>query len=149
MFLFYGGHKIRRPSLSVATNGGTALTQEALLAWTPENQSSNLPKLFPDYEVDQTSFVSLYIDPYWRKSDVHIVSGDFIRLNNVTLSYTVPVKWARAIYAQHLKLALQVNNPWYWSAAGDDIDPETRQFNTVDRTLSAMPSYVFRLDVSF
>lgn len=149
MFLFYGGHKIRRPSLSVATNGGTALTQEALLAWTPENQSSNLPKLYPDYEVDQTSFVSLYIDPYWRKSDVHIVSGDFIRLNNVTLSYTVPVKWARAIYAQHLKLALQVNNPWYWSAAGDDIDPETRQFNTVDRTLSAMPSYVFRLDVSF
>ncbi len=150
LFMFYGGHKIRRPSVSVMTSGDSgSLPEEIIRAWTPDNPNTDVPKLYPDYEANQISNLDTYVNKYWQLSDKHIVSGNFIRLSNLTFSYTLPSKITKSLYMQYLKLSFQVNNPWLWSYAGDGIDPESRSASTVSRTLPRQDSYVFRLDVSF
>ncbi len=150
LFMFYGGHKIRRPSVSILTNGDSGgLPEEITQAWTPTNTNTDVPKLYPDYEANQLSNLDPYVNRYWQLSDKHIVSGSFVRIGNLTFSYTLPSKMARKMYMQNLKLSFQVNNPWVWSSAGDGIDPESRSASTVSRTLPKQDSYVLRLDVSF
>ncbi len=150
LFMFYGGHKIRRPSVSILTNGDSGnLPEELTQAWTPTNTNTDVPKLYPDYEANQISNLDPYVNKYWQLSDKHIVSGNFVRLSNLTFSYTLPSKIAKSMYMQYVRFSFQVNNPWYWSYAGDGIDPEMRSGSTTSRVLPKQDSYVFRLDVSF
>ncbi len=150
LFMFYGGHKIRRPSIDIQTSGDSgSLPEEITRAWTPDNTNTDIPKLYPDYEANQIANLGPYVNKYWQLSDKHIVSGNFIRLSNLTFAYTLPSRIAKQMYMQNMKFSFQVNNPWFWSAAGDGIDPESRSAGTTYRTLPKQDSYVFRLDVSF
>jgi len=47
------------------------------------------------------------------------------------------------------RLTAQVNNLWYASAAGDDIDPESFNANSGTRTLQNPKSFVFGLNLTF
>ena len=57
---------------------GTAWHSDALKAWTPDNPSSNIPRLDGDRSVGQTAV------------DNYLISSDYLSVNNVTIGYSLP-----------------------------------------------------------
>ena len=57
---------------------GTAWHSDALKAWTPDNPSSNIPRLDGDTSVGQTAV------------DNYLISSDYLSVNNVTIGYSLP-----------------------------------------------------------
>jgi TonB-linked SusC/RagA family outer membrane protein len=73
-------------------NGGAWLKD----SWTPENTNTDIPKMSDSY-VDKTS-------------DRFVEDASFIRLSNVQLSYSLPVKWLSSISLKHLTVYTSLQN---------------------------------------
>lgn len=152
LFLYYGGHKMYLPSFGFnLTDGNEDWIGKA---WRPDNTGSAVPKALIYYEpgisiVNVGSLGGMYI-----RSTGNVASGDFVRLRNISLSYTLPKKYAQFLKLERLKVSAQVNNPWIWSAAGKQYDSEVQ--SAVSNTSSLRnwgtptpTSYLLRLDVMF
>ncbi len=162
---FYGGHKIRKPSYitsgpAVSTVFNGTYAAELANGWTPENPNSTLTKSGMYYSSWMMNLGVYGFNELWRYSDYFVADGDMFRLKNVSLSYTLPQKYAKIANLSKVKLTGQVNNLWFWCAAGDDVDPETytttqinassyKTPNAIDRTLPLMTSYLMRLEITF
>jgi len=152
MFLYYGGHKMYKPSFAYNVADGSE--DWIAKAWRPDNTSSTVPKAVIYYEpginvVNFGSLAGMYI-----RSTENVASGDFVRLRSVSLSYTLPSKVAGLLKLERLKLSGQINNPWIWSAAGKQYDAEVQSSVSNSSSLSnwGMPTpttYFLRLDVIF
>ena len=73
-------------------NGGAWLKD----SWTPENPNTDIPKMSDSY-VDKTS-------------DRFVEDASFIRLSNVQLSYSLPIKWLSKISLKHLTVYTSLQN---------------------------------------
>ncbi|MBO9202925.1 MULTISPECIES: hypothetical protein [Niastella] len=89
------------------------------------------------------------ISSLWQYSDVQVRKADYIKLRNIVLSYNVNNAITRKLKMTGIRLSAQANNLWYWSAAGDDIDPETYSINSRTRAVQIPKSFVFALKVNF
>ncbi len=92
-------------SMYVPKNKDTGLNwhKDILNAWSPENTSSNIPRL--QYE-DQNSNAS---------SDRFLMDASYLNLQSITFGYTFPEKLTKPIHVQRLRLYLACENIWYWS----------------------------------
>lgn len=152
MFLYYGGHKMYKPSFAYNVADGSE--DWIAKAWRPDNTGSTIPKTVIYYEpginvVNFGSLAGMYI-----RSTENVASGDFVRLRSVSLSYTVPAKIAGLLKLERLRVSGQINNPWIWSAAGRQYDAEVQSSASNTSSLSSwgMPTpttYFLRLDVLF
>jgi hypothetical protein len=153
LLLYYGGHKMYKPSFSFSTSNTTHEDWVAK-SWTPDNPSRTVPKAMIYYEpgINVTNVGSL--SGMYIRSDENVAPADFIRLRSIALSYTLPAKVAQSLYVQRLKVSGQINNPWMWSAAGSQYDAEVQasQSNNItlrDWGLPTPTSYFLRLDMVF
>ncbi|WP_158275338.1 SusC/RagA family TonB-linked outer membrane protein [Pedobacter sp. HMWF019] len=74
---------------------------------------------------------------------------DYIAVRDVTLTYNLKNKLARALGLQQTKLIFQVQNPYKYVFSGNDIDPETLNYVSGQRGLPVVPAYTFSLSTSF
>ncbi|MCL2132974.1 MAG: SusC/RagA family TonB-linked outer membrane protein, partial [Bacteroidales bacterium] len=58
-----------------------------------------------------------------RVSDRYIEDGSYLRIQNISLGYTFPKKWAERIYAENLKVYMNIQN-LYTFTAYKGYDPE-------------------------
>ena len=72
---------------------------------------------------------------WWRYSDVHVKPADYIKMRSINVAYHLPDNIIKKMGIGQTKLTLQVNNLFYLSAAGKDIDPESYSLNSGTRTL--------------
>ena len=96
--------------------------------------------------------------PYMTKfvfSDWAVEKGSFLRLNTLTLGYTLPVKLTRKAAIQSLRLYATGYNLWCWTNYSG-FDPEVSTCRKTALTpgvdYSAYPKsrqYVFGLNVTF
>lgn len=70
--------------------------------WTGPGTSNRLPKLTAEGDGGQNQ--------NWRSSDLMVYDGSFLRLRNLTLGYTLPEKWTRAILISKLRVYLNAEN---------------------------------------
>lgn len=93
----------------------TPLKDVALNSWTEDNKDAK----YPQY---------IYGDPYnaTSGSSRFLYSGNFLRLSNITLGYTVPKNLTSRILIQKLRVYVSVDNLHTWTA-GDFVgyNPET------------------------
>lgn len=116
---YYGGHVMRAVPLAqtFGVGEGTTLASYFLNAWTPENPT-NVPG------VGKYSSSSLGYCYDYDNQSVHDAS--FLKIRNVTFSYTFPDKWIKPIGINGLALRFQVNDlPCIWKANKVGVDPET------------------------
>ncbi len=152
LFLYYGGHKMYAPSFGFnSTDGNSDWVSKS---WTPNNTNTDIPKskMYYDPKISVVNLGSL--EGMYIRSTANVVKGDFIRLRNIALSYTLPNSMARNLKLSRLKIAGQINNPWIWSAAGRKYDSEvqTSQSNTAslkDWGIPTPTTYLLKLDVTF
>jgi hypothetical protein len=93
--------------------GTSAAHVDILNRWTPENTNTNIPRAYSDGgrfglgEVD------------WAVQD-----ASFIRLSAITLSYTLPKKWMKAVFVDNLRVYATGTNLLTLSKY-KGFDPET------------------------
>jgi len=150
LFLYYGGQKMYKPSFGFASTDGNE--DWISKAWSPYNTNSTIPKSKTYYEpginlVNLSSLEGMYI-----RSTENVVSGDFVRLRSLSLSYTLPPKFARTLKLESIKVSAQANNLWMWSAAGKQYDSEVQasMSNSVSLRYWGLPTpttYFLRFDI--
>ena len=90
-----------------------------------------------------------------RLSDRYIEDGSYIRLQNISLGYTLPKKWVNSLNLQNVKVYVNLQNVYTWTKY-DGLDPEVGSlWGDVLKTgidYGRYPSpriYTFGLNVSF
>ncbi|MCB4234203.1 hypothetical protein LDL59_01265 [Kaistella anthropi] len=84
--------------------GGTGqnynMDTDILNAWTPNNTGASIPRLAIG-------------DPsgnYSRVSDFYIEKGDYLRLKNLTVGYTLPLKYTEMIDIKSVRIYITADN---------------------------------------
>lgn len=148
MLVYYGGHKMRAEQwnncgLSYLGYGYTgALPEYMLNGWSPDNTSSEIPGSGLNAPASATYDYMVYADRF-------VKDADFIKLRNVTLSYTFPKNICDKLKLSGLKLRVQGNNLWTWTKNSLDIDPEANNPFTGEKSLKQSPSCTFSLNINF
>ena len=73
-----------------------------------------------------SSYQDYFNDYGWGQGGMsYLVDRSYAKLRNITLGYTLPAKWSKAIYLSQITLSLFVNNAFTWTAADNYyVDPE-------------------------
>lgn len=78
--------------------------KDLLNAWTPQNQSLEVPRF-------------QYADSYSNASSTRfLTSASYLNLQNINVGYTLPAKFTRKFLVSSLRLYVSAENLWYWSA---------------------------------
>ncbi len=122
--------------------GGTAFSpgqnwhQDILNAWTPENTTSNIPR------VDvQDSYAN-------STSDRWLISSDYFSIDNLTIGYTLPLSWTKNLGIESLRIFGAAENLALFSAR-QGLDPRmsytmaSTSWYTSRRTISGGIKIVF------
>ncbi|WP_047451298.1 SusC/RagA family TonB-linked outer membrane protein [Alistipes sp. ZOR0009] len=139
--VFYAGHKLRNDVVPLAATAYASMKQGIADRWTENNKTAQIPK-FPVYGAVGDR------DRFWRLSDVHIKDASTVKLRAITLGYNVTTKGVRWLENKSLQVKAQVNNLWYWCAAGNGIDPENFGQRDGTRNGANMPSYLFSINLT-
>lgn len=93
-------------------NSGSNFLHSTLNAWTPENTNTSIPR-------------AVYQDPNGnlKESDRFLESGNFIRLRQLQIGYTVPKTLLSKIYLEKLRVYISGENLLTWTNYSG-IDPE-------------------------
>ncbi|WP_316800855.1 SusC/RagA family TonB-linked outer membrane protein [Pedobacter frigidisoli] len=145
LFVFSGGNVMRKDVTPLGSNDISDLdiTQRYKNGVTPE-----LPRLYVDYAETMLNRAS-NISTMWQKADVNVVKADYVKLRSISLGYNLPKQVLKRLNIPSAKFTAQVNNLWYASAAGDDIDPESYSLNSGTRTLQNPKSFVMGINLTF
>ena len=115
------------------------LTGDALTRWTGEGTSNSYPRLVLN-------------DPnknFSRSSDFYVEPGDYFRLKNVQLGYTLPSALATKISLAKTRFYVSINNALTFTKYSG-FDPEIGAGNGVDRGIYPQArSFVFGVNVTF
>jgi len=145
MFVFSGGHKLRKDAIDFASD---KLTNAGLVNRWAAGATNDYPRLMVDYPDNLRTGAST-LSNLWRYSDQQIVAADYVKLRNIAVGYQLPKQLAHKAGMQNVRLTTQVNNLWTWSAAGNDIDPESYSLNSGTRTLPLAKSFLMGLSITF
>ena len=84
----------------------------------------------------------------YDKSDLRVVPGDYLKMNNLSLSYTFTGKQLAKTFLKHCRLTFAVNNVFTLASSKlNGQDPTQAGFTSIN--LSSRPAYTFGLDVTF
>lgn len=144
LLVFSGGNKMRKDVSNLYDN--TVTDEEITNRWKNGN-TPGLPRLYIDY-AESALFYASTLSDYWKNSDNQILDASYVKLRNLSLSYNVANRISKMINVSSIRLTAQVNNLWYWSAAGDDIDPETYSLNSGTRSIPIAKTFLFGLNVN-
>lgn len=145
LLIFSGGNVMRKDVTPLGSNdiSDQDITQRYKNGITPE-----LPRLYVDYSEAMLQRASS-ISTMWQKADVNVVKADYVKLRSISLGYSLPKQFIKKFNIPSAKFTAQVNNLWYASAAGDDIDPESYSLNSGTRTLQNPKSFVLGINLTF
>ena len=142
MFIFSGGNQLRMPTPSLSQGGDN--TRESLTSW---NGTSGV-RLYHEMSVTARQYASTF-DEWWQYCDAQVKSAAFMKLRNVSISYHLPSQLCRKAGLSGISLRLQASNLLSWSAAGDDIDPETFGLNGGSRSMKRPRTFSIGLSANF
>jgi hypothetical protein len=93
--------------------GGGQVTSIHQNYWTPENTNAAYPSLHLNAQHSNKNLNSF-----------HLKKGDYLRLRNIQITYTLPAKLCKQLNVSDASISLSGNNVFTWSYI-DGFDPET------------------------
>lgn len=144
LFVFSGGNVMRKDVLDMSSD---ALNNAGIAdRYTDSNPNGNT-RLYVDFDESVRNYAGT-ISSQWRNSDVNVIDGDYIKLRNISLGYSLPKSFTAKSRVASAKFTFQVNNLWYWSAAGNHIDPEVYSANSGTRNLPLPQTFLFGFNIT-
>lgn len=155
MFIYYGGHVMRTAMPAYITHpeyyndysGGFVSERRDITNYWRSAADTNDPSKSPGINPSAPDNVT----QLWYAADRHIRKADYIKLRDVSLSYTVPARLISKARISNLMLIFQATNLWYWAANDEGLDPEIwsgTDLNT-SRGMPIPPTFSFGLNLSF
>lgn len=134
----YNGNRYLYESL----DSGSNMLASALNAWTPENPNTDIPRAVLGDPNGNATFAS----------DRFLEKGDFIRLRQVQIGYTLPQHLTKKIYIDRIRFYVSGDNLLTWTKYSG-IDPEfsSSLFSTgVDNLIYPFTrAYIFGVQITF
>lgn len=93
-----------------AGDAGSAIHKDALKAWTPNNTSSDIPRM--QYQDKYTSY----------SSNRWLTNASYLNFQSITVGYTLPAVYAKSIGLSKLRIYFSGENLCFWSAR-KGLDP--------------------------
>lgn len=120
----YDGQYALYMTSPTSTQRGYNFHADILKAWSPENPTSNIPRL-------------QYGDQYVAtSSDRFLTSANYLSLQNINFGYTLPQNIVRKMFLSKLRVYLSCDNVWLW-AKRQGIDPRQSISGSVNNTYYA------------
>ncbi|SQA93267.1 SusC/RagA family TonB-linked outer membrane protein [Capnocytophaga ochracea] len=145
MFVYAGGHKLRKDTYSI--NQESETHRDITQRWTAANPT-DMPRMSFDYPATLRRTANT-VNTLWQLGDNQVVNADYIKWRNVLFSCYIPKDICEKLRLQEAKITAQLNNLLTWCAAGDDIDPETYHLNSGRRALPVATAAFFGISFSF
>ncbi|QOW08858.1 SusC/RagA family TonB-linked outer membrane protein [Kaistella flava (ex Peng et al. 2021)] len=133
MFVYQGGFSMLKDSYN-----GEALMDEVSLvnadaahAWTQpgDELTTNIPRINSTFPYSYVAY-----------STKNIVAGDFIRLRDVVVSYTIPTAMSKSFGFSEFTVNVRGNNLFLWTKNKEGIDPESQglglRYYKIPKTIS-------------
>lgn len=146
MMVFSGGNKLRK---DVAPLSSPTTMHQDLVNRSRNGAITDIPRFMMEYPTASLANRAGTVSTLWQFSDYQVRDADYIKLRNIGLSYNVDNRFTRKLHMSGVRLTAQANNLWYWSKAGNDIDPESYSGNTAGRNLHLPRTFVFALKLNF
>ena len=117
----------------------TPLEDVALNSWTPENKNAKYPQYIYRDPNNATAISSRYL-----------YSGNYLRISNVTLGYTLPKTWTQKAFIQKLRAYVSVDN-LYTFTASDFVgyNPETSANGVIAWQYPATCTFIGGIQLTF
>ena len=147
--VYYTGHSLRKDVTpiygEINRKDGEAATMHAdfVNRWTPENTDTEIPRMGLHNTLDS------YRNNHWKFADRQVVSASFIKMRNIGVSYTLPKRLIQNWGFNNISVRAQIDNPFYWAANNNSIDPEAFSANGGTRSSEQVTSYVVGLNINF
>ncbi|MFI1773664.1 SusC/RagA family TonB-linked outer membrane protein [Thalassobellus citreus] len=147
-FAYNAGNTIRRENVILGSqaSGTSTISKQALGYWKNpgDENTTNIPAL--KWQGDFSTFTIR------NNSSINYMSGDYIKLRQVALSYSVDSEVMKKTPFTNLNIALQGDNLWYWAKNDQNIDPEA--YTNFDgsggsRRLNIPATYSLRVSLNF
>ena len=138
LMVFAGGNKLRMD-----------VTDMNSYQMTTEHVNDHTVKHY--YEMPVGSVAQQYASTFsewWRYCDRQVKPGDYLKMRSISLAYHLPEAVTKKLRIGQTRLTLQMNNLFYWSRAGHDIDPESYSPNSASRTLLQPKTYSIGLSTT-
>ena len=145
-FMFQGvtGNKIYNGTKQLSMNARDDygnLSTEVLDTWDFNPEHSKYPRLGLTQDSNGN---------YTKFSDIFLEKGDYLRLKNVTLGYTLPKSVGRAIGLQSTSIRLYVSVDNAFTITGyDGIDPEVGNYGIDSGVYPVSRFYNFGVNINF
>ncbi|WP_018335958.1 SusC/RagA family TonB-linked outer membrane protein [Butyricimonas synergistica] len=166
-FTYSVGSKVRLLKLynnikSVVPQPAENLRREMLNRWKRpgDEKYTNIPGILPNAEFSETVNA-----PWWRNelfkfaeniwqmyndSDIRVVSGNYLKLQQVSLRYALPERWCKAMQMDSLQLSFTTLHLATWChRALKGQDPGTQTGTSSNINVPVRPSYTFSLNATF
>ena len=145
LFVFYGGNVFKKDVADIqGTNRGLTMNYNRVLnnRWKKAGDEliTDVPKF--DISPDNVDRLNMY-----KAVEQHWVTGDYIKLRNIELGYSIPQKYLQKINLTNATLKLFANNIFHISKNKENLDPE--MFTTEGARNPIMPSYTLSLNIKF
>lgn len=131
--MIYNGNRAALESMSVAQNQMTTVLDR----WREDNPSTTMPR-------------AVFSDPNKnnRMSDRFLEKGDYLRLKNITLGYTLPKRITQKALMSEVRLAFSCQNV-YTLTRYTGLDPEVGGSGNDNNVYPLTRNYTFSLNVTF
>lgn len=129
------GHSFTGWGMSLRTPLETVVNN----SWTPENPNA----MYPQY---------IYNDPYSTMSNSSrwLMSGNYLRLSNITFGYTLPTKLTRKAFMQKVRFYTTFDNVHTWTASDfTGYNPETYDNGQIAWQYPAVFTFTGGVQVTF
>lgn len=149
-FVYRWGNFIRLDdAFSSSYDDYRAFTKDLKNRWRlPGDENiTTIPAILDRRTLERSSWLNTY--ELYNKSTERVAKGDFIRLKDVALSYTLPQNIAQKFYCNNLRLSFQATNLWlvYADKKLNGMDPEFFASGGVSLPIPKM--YTLTLNIGF
>lgn len=106
----------RTDQIAWPTGGWGSLFKETLDFWTPENTNAYYPRVYSNDGVN-TSY------NHWKQTK-YLANASYLKLQNITLSYTLPKTWSKRIYFDEMKVFFSGENLYTWDHLPEGLETD-------------------------
>ena len=122
------------PRMNRSQNPGTAMHEDMVNRWTPENTDTDIPRLTSNGVIANMNL---------GQSTQYLVSGTYARMRNLTVGYTLPESFTRKIKLSSVRIFVMADNSltiFKYHARG--LDPELGYGGTTDVNTVTIPKTI-------
>lgn len=148
MFIYNLGHKMRNDTNSFWSGRLTGNIHKDFNDRWRQKGDENFTNV-PSYVSNTKESTTRREYEFYQYADINILNASYIKLRDLSLSYSLPQNICAKFASENIKIRLQAANLFYIAANKEGIDPEAQNLRYGRRTTHYGPSYSVGVTINF